>query len=126
MMLAEVDNQLKIASESKNKEEARQAAKIAGDGVRDLANKALNRLDDCRPPAPRYCYEIEIPDVQWQMNRIGSKMPVLQNLETKLNMMNNLKPELKSLVNDISRITDTSDIEQARAGGRQIRRMLDE
>ena len=103
---------------------ARQAAKSAGDGVRALATQALGRLTDCQPPAPRNCYEVEIPDVQWQMNRLGSKMPVLRGLEAKLDLMHELKPELKSLVNDITRITDSSDLARAREGGRRIKRML--
>lgn len=58
------------------------------------------------------------------MNRLGSKMPALRGLEMKLDMMNTLKPELRSLVDDITRITDTSDMARAKEGGREIKRML--
>lgn len=125
MMLAEIDGQIKMASESGNKEVARQAARGAGNDVRELASKALGRLGDCQPPTRRDCYEIEIPDVQWQMNRLGSKLPALKGLEMKLDLMHELKPELSSLANDITRITDPSDLRQAREGGRAIKRMLD-
>jgi len=70
------------------------------------------------------CYEFEIPDVQWQMNRLGAKMPALKELEVKLDLMRELKPELKSLANDITRLTDTSDLVKARQGGKQIKKML--
>lgn len=58
------------------------------------------------------------------MNRLGGHMPALRGLEMKLDMMHELKPELKSLADDISRITDSSDMVQARAGGQEIKRML--
>lgn len=51
-------------------------------------------------------------------------MPALRGLESKLDMMHKLKPELKSLVDDINQITDTSDLARAREGGRAIKRML--
>jgi len=45
------------------------------------------------------------------MDRLGSKVPTLKQYEVKLDIMNELKPELKDIVNDINKITDTSDVE---------------
>lgn len=42
----------------------------------------------------------------------------------KLDMMHSLQPELKGLVDDITRITDPVDMAKARAGGEEIKRML--
>lgn len=105
---------------------ARQAAKSAGAGIRELAQKTIYNLvaTDCQPPAPQNCYEVEVPNVEWQMNRLGSKMPAIRGLEKKLDLMNELKPELGSLINDINKITDTSDLVRARQGGAEIKRML--
>lgn len=52
------------------------------------------------------------------MNKLGGKMPALRSLEMKLDMMNELKPELKSLVDDVTKITDSSDMIKAKEGGR--------
>lgn len=60
------------------------------------------------------------------MNKLGSKMPVLRGLEKKLDLMNELKPELRSLANDISSIADPTDVVQARQGREEVRRMLND
>ena len=58
------------------------------------------------------------------MNKLGGTLPALRGLESKLDMMRQLKPEIRSLANDINSITDTTDLARARQGGGAIKRML--
>lgn len=60
------------------------------------------------------------------MDRLGSKVPTLKQYEVKLDIMNELKPELKDIVSDINKITDTSDVEEAKRGGEMIKKALTE
>lgn len=51
------------------------------------------------------------------MNVLGSKIPAIQSMEKKIDSMKSLDPELKSLADEISAITDMSDMEAAEEGG---------
>jgi len=90
--------------------------------VSALATKAFQSLTQA-DQGQKY-YEYQVPNVQWEMDRLGGTLPALKTLESKLDLMNQLKPELKSLVDDINSITDTSDLSRAKEGGRAIKRML--
>lgn len=59
------------------------------------------------------------------MDNLGSKIPTINGLGKKLDMMNELHPELKSLVKDITAITDMRDMEEAKVGGQAIKKVLD-
>lgn len=48
-------------------------------------------------------------------------MPVLEELENKLHMMNNLHPRLGSIVEKLNDITNMDDMRAAREGGRKIK-----
>ena len=98
---------------SKTKDEEKAAMVQVGKGVKALADTALEKLDKCKQPGQitRECHDSTVPDVQWQMDRLGSKVPTLKQYEKKLDVMNELKPELKDIVSDINKITDTSDVE---------------
>ena len=65
------------------------------------------------------------PDVQGAVGSIASKVPVLEELEGKLKMMDNLHPKLATIVGELNDITNMDDMRAARAGGRLIKRTLD-
>jgi len=49
---------------SKNKEEEKAAMKKVGEGVKILADTALEKLDGCKPgKKTRKCHESTVPDV---------------------------------------------------------------
>lgn len=51
---------------SKNKAEAVEVMKKVGEGVKVLADTALEKLDGCKPgKTTKECHESTIPDVQW-------------------------------------------------------------
>ena len=58
------------------------------------------------------------------MNVLGSKIPAIQSMEKKIDSMKSLDPELKSLADEISAITDMSDMEAAEEGGQAIKTVL--
>jgi hypothetical protein len=59
------------------------------------------------------------------MKNLGSKIPAVQNLRHKVDLMNELNPELKSLIREIDDITDMSDMKIAKKAGKIIKNALD-
>ncbi len=59
------------------------------------------------------------------MKTLGSKIPAVQNLRHKVDLMNELNPELKSLIREIDDITDMSDMKVAKKAGKIIKAALD-
>ena len=59
------------------------------------------------------------------MDVIGSKVPALKKMDEKIAKMRALDPELKAIVDDISEITNMSDMEAAKEGGNAIKKILD-
>jgi hypothetical protein len=51
-----------------------------------------------------------VPNVQGQVNQIANTVPVLQELEGKLKMMNALHPKLGKIVDDLNDITNMEDM----------------
>jgi len=92
--------------------------------IKDLASKALNKASEpCTTPdcaQPR-----AVPDIQEKIGSIAAKVPTLDALEHKLDLMNDLHPELKSLVRDLNDITNFEDMTEARKGGEVIKKALE-
>ena len=59
------------------------------------------------------------------MKTLGSKIPAVQNLRHKVDLMNELNHEFKSLIRKIDDIFDMSDMKVAKKAGKIIKAALD-
>ena len=82
--------------------------------MQELARRALAKQEQRR-----------VPDLENRIENISRKVPTLDIMEHKLDMMHNLHPELKDIQKDLDDITDFSDMKAAKQGGQVIKRALD-
>jgi hypothetical protein len=101
--------------------QARSLVREAHDEVAELAKKALEVTKEKQIE----CAKKNIPDLQATVGALAKKVPTLDALERKLDMMNDMHPELKVLEKDLNEITDFSDMKLAHKGGETIRKALD-
>jgi len=62
-----------------------------------------------------------IPDLEKQVTKIAQKIPIIDQLEGKIGMINKLNPKLKKLSSDLNDLDDFSDFEAAKVGGETIK-----
>lgn len=61
------------------------------------------------------------PDIEATLNKIATKVPILDALQSKVQEFKELDPELQSVSKQLDELTDFSDMEAARLGGNTIR-----
>ena len=85
----------------------------------DVTAKKQLDCDKLDAPARKQldCKPRNIPDIRATVGQIAKHVPTLDALEKKLDDMNQLHPELKSLLKDLNDITNFDDMKAAHKGG---------
>ena len=107
---------IKTAQKTESKADVRKAH----DTVAELAKAALKVHGSSKSSSKKS----KIPDLEAKINEITSEVPALDCLEKKVGLMNELNPELKSLVKDINEVTNDEDMKAAKKGGEAIKKAL--
>lgn len=118
-----VASNIQVSVPQKKHEES-QKVKEAMEEVKD-AVKDLGKISE-EPTKTKSLKDIvsestTIPDLEKQVTKIAEKVPIIDQLEGKIGMINKLNPKLKKLSSDLNDLGDFSDFEAAKVGGETIK-----